>query len=180
MSTNQQVATAWIVGSQLSLTHQAPVVWKLALPQTAAPRYIRGPVHNILVLYFKCQPLSSGLHVFLYKVWTFRTCLWQPETIYIMLFDVRCGQENISKWNILSAVMAVLRAVTHAFRRVRKLRSACCRGASSLEKGVCRGRAAFDSTFQHKTTFSLKTRNRPMNFAIVPKFGNPSCYFVSD
>ena len=35
------------------------------------------------------------------------------------------------------------------------------KGASSLEKWVCRRRAAFD----HKTTFSLKTRNQPMNFA---------------
>jgi len=48
------------------------------------------------------------------------------------------------------------------------------------KKGVCRGRAAFDITFQHKTPFRLKTRNRPMNFAILPNFGNPSCYFVSD
>jgi len=46
------------------------------------------------------------------------------------------------------------------------------------KKGVCRGRAAFDITFQHKTTFSFTTRNRPMNFAILPNFGNPSCYFV--
>jgi len=46
------------------------------------------------------------------------------------------------------------------------------------KKGVCRGRAAFDITFQHKTTFSLKTRNRPINFAILPNFGNPNCYFV--
>ena len=58
--------------------------------------------------------------------------------------------------------------------------SCISRGASSLEKWVCRGRAAFDITFQCKTTFSLKTRNRLMNFAILPKFGNPSCYFVSD
>jgi len=50
------------------------------------------------------------------------------------------------------------------------------RGASSLEKRVRRRMAAFD----HKTTFSLKTRNRPMNFTIFPNFGNPSCYFVSD
>jgi len=77
------------------------------------------------------------------------------------------------------------------------------------KKGVCRRKAAFDITFQHKTTFSLKTRNQPMNFAIFPKydigkippiynisaifahksryanylhgvFGNQSCYFVSD
>jgi len=45
-----------------------------------------------------------------------------------------------------------------------------CSGASSLEKGVCRGKAAFDITFQHKTTFSLKTRNRLMNFAMLPKY----------
>jgi len=54
------------------------------------------------------------------------------------------------------------------------------RGTSSLEKGVCHGRAAFDIIIQHKITFSLNTRNRPMNFAILPKFGNPSCYFVYD
>jgi len=33
-------------------------------------------------------------------------------------------------------------------------------------KGVCHGRAAFDITFQHKITFSLKSGNRPMKFAI--------------
>ena len=54
------------------------------------------------------------------------------------------------------------------------------RDASSLEKRACCEKAAFDITFQHKTTFSLKTRNRPMNFAISSKFGKPSCYFVSD
>jgi len=32
----------------------------------------------------------------------------------------------------------------------------CNSGASSLEKGVCHGRAAFDITFQHKTTLSLR------------------------
>jgi len=82
-------------------------------------------------------------------------------------------------------------------------------GASSLEKGVRRGRAALDITFQHKTTLSLKTRNRPINFVMLPKyyigkilpiyrisaifahksryasflhgvFGNPSYYFVYD
>jgi len=31
-------------------------------------------------------------------------------------------------------------------------------GTSSLEKGVCHGRATFKITFQHKTTISLKTR----------------------
>jgi len=79
----------------------------------------------------------------------------------------------------------------------------------ACKKGVCHGRAAFDITFQHKTTLSLKTRNRPMNFAMLPKyyigkilpmysisaifahksccdsflhgvFGNQSCYFVYD
>jgi len=48
----------------------------------------------------------------------------------------------------------------------------CCidslSGASSLEKKVCRGRAAFDITFQHKSTISLNTRNRPMNFVKLP------------
>jgi len=42
--------------------------------------------------------------------------------IFIMFADVRCGQVSISKqpWYILPAVMVVLPAVTHAFRRVRK------------------------------------------------------------
>jgi len=42
--------------------------------------------------------------------------------IFIMLFDIRCGQESISKqpWYILPAVMMVLPAVTHAFHRVGK------------------------------------------------------------
>ena len=40
------------------------------------------------------------------------------------------------------------------------------------KKGVCCGSAAFDITFQHKTTFSLETRNRQMNFAIFPNFGD--------
>jgi len=38
------------------------------------------------------------------------------------------------------------------------------------KKGVCCGRAAFDITFQHKTTLSLTTRNRPMNFAMLTKY----------
>jgi len=43
-------------------------------------------------------------------------------------------------------------------------------GASTAwKKGVCHGTAAFDTTFQHKTTLSLKTRNQPMNFAMLPK-----------
>jgi len=37
------------------------------------------------------------------------------------------------------------------------------------EKGVCHGRAAFHITFQHKTTLSLKNRNRLMNFDNVAK-----------
>ena len=77
------------------------------------------------------------------------------------------------------------------------------------KKGLCHGRAAFLTTFQHEITFSLKTRNRSINFAMLPKyyigkilpkhrisaifahksrytsflhgvFGNPSCFFVSD
>jgi len=36
--------------------------------------------------------------------------------------------------------------------------------------GVCHRRAAFDITFQHKTTLSLKTKNRPMNVAMLPKY----------
>ena len=43
-------------------------------------------------------------------------------------------------------------------------------GASSLEKRGLSRKAAFDITFQHKTTLSLKTRNRPMNFAMLPKY----------
>jgi len=56
-------------------THQAPVVWTLAQVQATGPRYIRGPAYDILVLHFKCQPLSAGSYVFLYKVRTFRTSL---------------------------------------------------------------------------------------------------------
>jgi len=37
------------------------------------------------------------------------------------------------------------------------------------KKGVCHRRAAFDIILQH-TTFSLKTRNRPMNFVMMPKY----------
>jgi len=39
-----------------------------------------------------------------------------------MLFDVRCGQESISKppWHILPAVMVVLPAVTQVFAEVRE------------------------------------------------------------
>jgi len=40
----------------------------------------------------------------------------------------------------------------------------------SWKKGVCCGKAAFDITLQHKTTFSLRTRNQPLNFA---KFQKP-------
>jgi len=61
--------------ADLTLTHQAPVVWKLTQPQTAGPRYIRGSVRDILKLHFKCQMLSSGLHVVFYKVRAFRTSL---------------------------------------------------------------------------------------------------------
>ena len=38
------------------------------------------------------------------------------------------------------------------------------------KKGVCRGREAFDITFHHKNTLSPKTRNRLMNFAMLPKY----------
>ena len=79
-------------------------------------------------------------------------------------------------------------------------------GASSLEKRGLSGKAAFDIFFQHKTTLSLNTTNRPMNFAkyyigkILPihsilaifthksryasflhgVFRNPSCYCIYD
>jgi len=89
---------------------------------------------------------------------------------------------------------------THQLRSVAHL---------TWKKGVCYGRAAFDITIQHTTALFLKTRNRPMKFAMFPKyhigklpqiynisaifahkrrcasclhggFGNPSCYFVYD
>jgi len=103
-------------------THQAPVVWKLAQVQAAGPRYVRGPAYDILVLHFKCQPLSDGLYVFLYKLRNFVQVSSNQKHIFIMFADVRCGQESISKQllYILPAVMVVLPAVTHAFRRVRK------------------------------------------------------------
>ena len=75
-------------------------------------------------------------------------------------------------------------------------------------KRVCCRRAAFHIIFQQKTTLSLKTRIRPMDFVMLPEyhigkippiysmlvifthtscyasflhvFRNPSCYFVSD
>ena len=85
----------------------------------------------------------------------------------------------------------------------------CAVAHLAWKKGVCCRRAAFDVTFQHKTTLSPKTRNQPMNFAMLPMyyigkiltiysisaifthknryasflhgvFGNPSCYFVYD
>jgi len=95
--------------------HQEPVVWKLAQPHTAAPRYIRGPVHDILVLHFKCQPLIPGRMFSSVKYEHFVQVSSNQTHIFIMLFDVLCGQESISKqpWYILPAV-------THAFRRVRK------------------------------------------------------------
>ena len=51
------------------------------------------------------------------------------------------------------------------------------------EKGkVCRGRAAFDITSQHKTTLSIKARNRPMNLQccqsiILAKFHGCTVYW---
>jgi len=51
--------------------------------------------------------------------------------IVVMLADVRCGQESISKqpWYFLPAVMMVFPAVAHAFRSV-EIRSACCNHAA--------------------------------------------------
>jgi len=49
------------------------------------------------------------------------------------------------------------------------------------QKEVCQGRAAFDIIFKHEATFSLKTRNRPMNFAMLPKYyisKNPPIYSI--
>jgi len=48
-------------------TLQTPVFWKLPIR--------RPPAHDILVLHFKCQPLSAWSYVFLYKVRTFRPSL---------------------------------------------------------------------------------------------------------
>ena len=76
------------------------------------------------------------------------------------------------------------------------------------KNGVCHRRATFDITLQHKTALSFKTRNRLMNFAMLPKYYivkispiyrisaifahkiryarflngvlNPRCYFVYD
>jgi len=41
------------VMSLFPITHQVPIVWKLAEVQAAGSRYIRGPVYDILVLHFK-------------------------------------------------------------------------------------------------------------------------------
>jgi len=38
------------------------------------------------------------------------------------------------------------------------------------KQGACHRRAAFDITFQHKTTVCLKTGNQPMKFAMLPKY----------
>ena len=35
---------------------------------------------------------------------------------------------------------------------------------------VCRGNVVFDITVQHKTTNSLKTRNRLINFVMLPEY----------
>jgi len=112
----------------LLLTHQEPVVWKLAQPQIAAPQYIRGLVHNILVLHFKCQPLSIRSHVFLYKVWTFRTSLQQPETyIYNVIWRIVWSWEHFKATMVHFACSHGGFACSHA--RVSpsaEIRSACC------------------------------------------------------
>jgi len=71
-------------------------------------------------------------------------------------------------------------ALSHDVKYVQKLITTHAVVHLAWKKGACCGRAAFDITFQHKTTFSLKTSNQPINFAILPNFGNPSCYFISD
>ena len=77
------------------------------------PTVYTWPAYDILVLHFKCQPLSAGSYVFLYTVRHFIQVSCKQKHIFIMFVDVRFGQESISKqpWYILPAV-------THAFRRV--------------------------------------------------------------
>ena len=102
------------------LTHRMPVVWKLAQLQYAGTRYIRG--RRTIYSYFKCQPLSAGSYVSSIKYEHFVQVSSNQKHVFIMFAGVRCGQESISKQPcyILPAVMVVLAAVTHVFRRVRK------------------------------------------------------------
>ena len=45
-----------------------------------------------------------------------------------------------------------------------------CSGASSLKKGGLSCKGSVCITFQHKNTFSLETRNQPINFVMLPKY----------
>ena len=103
------------------LTHQAPVVWKLAQMQTAGPQYIRRPVHDILVLHFKCQPLCAELYVFLYKVWIFLTSLYLLETyVYNVRWRTVWSGEHF-KANMVYFACSHARISPSA-----EIRSACC------------------------------------------------------
>jgi len=75
------------------------------------------PVNDILVLHFKCQPLSARSYVFSIKYEHFVQVSSNQKHIFIMFADVWCGQGSISKqpWYILLAVMVVLPAVMHCF-----------------------------------------------------------------
>ena len=103
-------------------SYQAPVVWKLAQPQTAGPRYIRG--RRTIYSYFtsNAKPWAPDGMFSSIKYEHFIQVSSNQKHVFIMSTDVRCGQESISKQlcYILPAVMLVSPAVTHAFRRVRK------------------------------------------------------------
>ena len=107
---------------QPSLTHQPPVVWKLAQPQTASPRYICG--QHTIYLYFtsNANRWALGRMFSSIKYKHFVQVSSKQKNIFTMFADVRCGQESISKqpWYILPAGMVVLPTVTHMFHRVRK------------------------------------------------------------
>jgi len=119
-SLNQWLSTFFVPCTPL--THQAPVVWKLAQVQAAGPRYIRG--QHTTYLHFtsnaKCWAPSRMFSSTKYE--HFVQVSNNQKHIFIMSAEVRCGQESISKqpWYILPAVIMVLPAVAHAFYRVRK------------------------------------------------------------
>jgi len=83
-----------------------------------------------------------------------------------MITIILIPSTSVEKLLCLNSMLGRISYALCFFRNVVLLHS----GASSLEKRVCCGRAAFEETFQPKTTFSLKTRKRPMNFVMLQKY----------
>jgi len=104
------------------LTHRTRVLWKLAQPQNASTLYIRG--RRTIYLYFtsNANRWAPGRMFSFIKYEHFVQVSSNQKHVFIMFTDIWCGQESISKqpWYYLPAVMVVLPAVTHAFRRMRK------------------------------------------------------------